>query len=459
MDKPNQSDSQNKSVSDILKEIEQKAKDNHRRIYRGEPECYEQVSSGLYRVYGRKLGIKNLVDVFRKMQEVISKRAEEYLNITENFNILAQIQHYGGKTNLIDFTTDYLIALFFACDRSHGKKNGRVILLKRASTKDYTVREMPAIINRAASQKSVLVEPTNGFIDPDHYEEIEIPHNLKRDILIHLQKFHGISTKRVYDDIHGYIQSLEWDQSSYVEWLIGKEHEESDDYKEAIEAYTRAIGQKLDFFEGYKDRGRVHFVENNYDLALADYNMAIELNPDNVDFYYYRAGIHQKIGDSEKALEDYNTAINLSPDERPDYYHARGRVRFEREEFSLAFNDYDTAKSRKPENTIFKCDYHHAKGRLQFETGGTFRMILDDYNMAIELQPSIAMLYRDRGTLYLREGDNNKAINDFTEWIKLNPGADIDVLLNELEQYTQKCDVELPEHIKARLRQVRLEQS
>ena len=118
MNKPNHSNSQNISVSSILQEIEQKARDNHRRIYRGESnKCYEQVSSGLYRVYGQKLGIKNPVNVFGKMQEMISRRAEEYLNESTDFNILAQIQHYGGKTNLIDFTTDYLIALFFACDR------------------------------------------------------------------------------------------------------------------------------------------------------------------------------------------------------------------------------------------------------------------------------------------------------------------------------------------------------
>ena len=48
---------------------------------------------------------------------------------TTDFELLTEIQHYGGKTNLIDFTTDYLIALFFACD-GHHDKDGRVILQK-----------------------------------------------------------------------------------------------------------------------------------------------------------------------------------------------------------------------------------------------------------------------------------------------------------------------------------------
>ena len=454
MNKPNQSNSQNISVSDILQEIEQKAMDNHRRIYRGESnKCFGQVSSGLYRVYGPKLGIKNPINVFGKIQEMISKRAREYLNDTTDFNILAQIQHYGGKTNLIDFTTDYLIALFFACDRAHDK-DGRIILLSKESTEDYTVREMPSIINRAASQKSVLVEPTNGFIDSKHYDVVVIPKDLKQEILFYLQRFHGISTKRVYDDIHGYIQSLAWDQSSYIEWIEGKEYEDHGSYTEAIDAYSRAIGLKLDFFEGYRDRGRLHFEVSNFSQALEDYNMAIELNPDNVDSYYYRGNLHYALLDYDKALDDYSTAIRLSPDNNVDLYHARGRAHFERGEFGPALDDYKIALQLKPDNVVIKCDYHHARGCFQFETGSGFSLILEDYNAAIELQPINAVLYRDRGTLYLREDNDNRAIDDFLDWIKLNPGTDIEVLLDQLENYTQECGIELPEHIKSRLKQL-----
>ena len=40
----------------------------------------------------------------------------EYLIMdSDELEILTELQHYGGTTNLIDFTTDYLIAIFFAC--------------------------------------------------------------------------------------------------------------------------------------------------------------------------------------------------------------------------------------------------------------------------------------------------------------------------------------------------------
>ena len=102
-------------------------------IYRGEPEHYEKVCSSLYREYPRTEWIPFDIP---KAQENMLEEAKAYVSKTDDIDetddiaILTQLQHFGGKTNLIDFTEDYLIALFFACDGSH-EKEGRVILLKR----------------------------------------------------------------------------------------------------------------------------------------------------------------------------------------------------------------------------------------------------------------------------------------------------------------------------------------
>ena len=108
------------------------------------------------------------------------------------FEILAQLQHYGGKTNLIDFTTDYLIALFFACDGSH-HKDSRVILQKRES-EDYQSKTPSEAIKRVESQKSVLLRSPKGFINPDVV--VIIPKELKLSVLNYLEKYHDISTKK-----------------------------------------------------------------------------------------------------------------------------------------------------------------------------------------------------------------------------------------------------------------------
>ena len=84
-------------------------------IYRGEPECYKEVSSNLW----RELKKLNLLDLdVEKVQKRELDEAKNYSSETDEFEILIEIQHYGGKTNLIDFTTDHYIALFFACNGS-----------------------------------------------------------------------------------------------------------------------------------------------------------------------------------------------------------------------------------------------------------------------------------------------------------------------------------------------------
>ena len=79
-------------------------------IFRGEPECYERVSSSLYRHYQNIEAGSFDIEI---VQREILIEAKKYVRETDEFEILTQLQHYGGKTNLIDFTTDSFTALFF----------------------------------------------------------------------------------------------------------------------------------------------------------------------------------------------------------------------------------------------------------------------------------------------------------------------------------------------------------
>ncbi len=194
----------------LIQEIEEKSS-NDDYIYRGEPEHYGKVSSSLYRQY-RDIAIEpfNIEDVQKQMLN----KAKEYIRETDEFEILAELQHHGGKTNLIDFTTDYRIALFFACD-GFLDKDGRLILQRREAIRDQIKRPQNPV-NRVIAQKSVFVQPPKGFVEPD--AEINIPEDLKRPILDHLRKYHGISTETIYNDLHGFIKNLGIHQSSYTDF-------------------------------------------------------------------------------------------------------------------------------------------------------------------------------------------------------------------------------------------------
>ncbi|MDE0468791.1 MAG: FRG domain-containing protein [Candidatus Poribacteria bacterium] len=184
-------------------------------IYRGEPEHYEQVSSSLWRECQKEIGTEEF-DI-EAIQARMLELAKGYTHEEDNFEILTELQHYGGHTNLIDFTTDNHIALFFECADSLGKP-GRIILLERTEkiNKKYQIKEPRNPQNRIIAQKSVFVRPPNGYLDPKQYNVIDIPGLLKEPILDYLQKQHGISTRNVYNDLHGFIR----DQGSYQKTAI-----------------------------------------------------------------------------------------------------------------------------------------------------------------------------------------------------------------------------------------------
>ena len=158
--------SQSDSLEDVLKILTKIARiaASGDFIYRGEPRHYPRVSSNLYRDY-EDIALTD-VDI-EDIQDAILNEAESFIGRRNRYRTLAELQHYGGKTNLIDFTTDYLIALFFACDSSTNE-DGRVIFLLKSEDRDYDIWRPETPRNRVDAQKSVFVQPYNGFVAPDN---------------------------------------------------------------------------------------------------------------------------------------------------------------------------------------------------------------------------------------------------------------------------------------------------
>ena len=227
MDKENQNEPS--TIDDILRKIEQKAGTGE-YLYRGEPEHYQEdpyygkVSSKLYRDFLERKGFDVEGEHFdiEVVQEAMLSAARRFFRKTvQDFEILAEIQHYGGKTNLIDFTTDYLIALFMVCDREESLgEDGRIILQEKELIDPY-IAEPYEPINRVIAQKSVFVRHPDGFILPNEDDVINIPADLKILIRKHLERYHGVSAETVYNDLHGFIKNQDIHLETYVDFYTG----------------------------------------------------------------------------------------------------------------------------------------------------------------------------------------------------------------------------------------------
>ena len=406
----------------VLEKINEIAKESATSdyIYRGEPKHYNIVCSSLYREFP---DLDRVNANIASIQDAILEEAKAYIGQTDNIDetddigLLTQLQHFGGKTNLIDFTEDYLVALFFACDGSH-EEDGRIILLERESDV-YAVRTPRRTINRVESQKSVFVESPDGFVTPNI--AVTIPADLKFPILSYLEKYHRISIATTYNDLHGFIK-----RSAYREILKGltcqREASETENreaklalHEKAIKRYTEALKLKPDYEIAYKNRGIVYYSKGDFFSAIEDYSAAIALNPENADAYNNRGAAYADKGDFFSAIEDYSAAIALNP-ENADAYNNRGAAYADKGDFDAAIEDYSAAIVLKPEDA----GNYTNRGNAYYNKGD-FDTAIEDYSAAIALNPENADAYNNRGAAYHKEIDFAKAIEDYNRAVALNP--------------------------------------
>ena len=454
MKTPNQSNLSSdkpRTVEDIIRAIEKKSADGS-YIFRGEPQCYKRVSSNLFRELD---AINAQYSNIKKIEAGIVAEAKAYTNKTDNSEIRYDLQHYGGKTNLIDFTTDYNVALFFACYGSP-TESGRVIILRETEKIKEMLRHPKTPEIRVGAQKSIFVEPLKGYIE-QKYEVIRISKDLKLLILQHLQETvkPEISPKTIYNDIHGFIRSHNDNWMAYRDFYNGLTSENKANeaktlkekrkaYKEAIDHYTNALDQNLQLVPVYNNRGNAYNKIDEHNLAIADYNTAIGLNRNLAESYNNRGTAYGKNGESEHAIKDYTEAVRLKPD-YTEAYNNRGNAYRKQEDLQQAIEDYTKAIELKP-------DYIKSYSSRGYAYGcrGDYREAIADYTKTIALKPDDANAYNNRGVVHGKKSEYDLAIADFNTALELKPDYP-EAYSNRGVAYMKKGELDraLQDHIKA----------
>ena len=306
-------------------------------IFRGEDKRYElPLSSSLFREY-RNEAIMDILDIEDIHAIEIDTARKHAPGITSHIHIAHQLQHFQGKTNLVDFTRDTTTALFFACD-DHQQEPGYIYALEPAIWRDYIVTPVNPP-NRVIAQKSVFLAPPQGFVPEGEYHIIAtIPSELKLPILDYLRQHHGITRASIYNDIHGFIRQRGAIKQTLIAIGDAVNRFNIGDYAGAILEFDRIIRLDPETAITYLYRGIAYYYQDQYQRASDDFTDAIERDPTLAIAYNSRALCSYDTGHYEDAIADLNEALRLDP----EFAFAHNNIGLA----YLAVDDIDEAEQR-----------------------------------------------------------------------------------------------------------------
>ena len=250
-----------------------------------------------------------------------------------DLKVLAELQHHGAATNLLDFSRNVLIALWMACseefdqdgrifyaDLEKMEENGVVETLGVADAGTITIPELfrksqiqvwtpERFDGRIQSQSSVfLIAPNESRIK---FDSILVDKACKKKLLKTLEKRFGLTEVQVYPDLPGFAK--------------------------ANRAQMPYSPRQARFYVREAEKAAEN---NDLESARRLFDKAGKIGPENAYVFFKRALFRGKHDDPVGAIEDYDKVIKLKPN-IVSAYNNRGILRYNKGELEGAMADYE----------------------------------------------------------------------------------------------------------------------
>lgn len=353
----------------------------------------------------------------------------------KELEILADLQHFGAATCLIDFSHSAQIALWFACDRDHknpeDSPDGKVFTVSNQPPKFKEIT--PTLLtkdigfflkdgegsqlyhwqprqqnHRIIAQQSIFLFGNYEF-NPD--DECIIVEDCKENILGELQQVSGITKDRMFPDFEGFAV-VRSEEVPYTELTPSEFKErgflayERGDYRDAISDFDRVLNLNNADHEVYYLRGNAKSRLSLYSEAVEDYTDAIKLKPDEPDYHYWLGMARYDTEQFDEAKESFSNAIDLKSDDG-SYYRMKGRACGMVKEYEEAIDCFDRAINLESNRSA---DTYYLRGVAKYNVD-RYLDAIDDFTLAINLSPQDPRFYHARG-MAKRSIKNSKEAND-----------------------------------------------
>lgn len=219
----------------------------------------------------------------KRADELLKRAVEIDPKNTDCLLRLAQLHHYLRRFD------DEIIVLDKVLDLD--KRNSQAFFMKGMVHKEM------GDTTKAMSNMRLAVQ-----MDPDYYNAY-----VQMGIIMAAQK-NPLA-------IEYYRNAIEIQPTSQeVVYNLGMFHQESEDYRKAIDAYQALLKLNPHHFDAHYNLGVIY--AHKYDSVpqgLTYFNLAVEDNPQEPRGYFGRGSCFEKMGDVKRATEDYKHALELDP--------------------------------------------------------------------------------------------------------------------------------------------------
>ena len=218
------------------------------------------------------------------------------------------------------------------------------------------------------------------------YTHVRLPYPIPNWLSVRVETFMDFIRRR---------EGLDLESAEY--WhLLGIAHFLQGDAAGAVKSLTRAITIQPDYAEAFRDRAYVYYqwmladAPHNYeDDCERDFDEAVRLNPGDPLTYYFRGWTQSALFQNDsRAIEEFTMAISLNF-RKAELYYSRGYA---------------------------------------YASAGSYEDSINDYSMAIRLDPGWDDAYEARAESYQNVGEDDKAAEDrekveeFRRWSKTLAG-------------------------------------
>lgn len=422
-----------------------------RIAFRGQADSGRELTASAYRRIEKKVDEHQYAahSIFiGYLHERINEARLRFSELREktDLEVMAQLQHYGAATGLIDFTESPLIALWFAC-KDQLQDDGKVFAVSLDDCENLTEiknrKELKGGLekffgmggqgqklwawrpgddnDRMVTQQSLFIFGVprikkQFFATSSSEIWSDSPYKInseEKDYLMKLLEKWGTSESSIFSDFPGF--AVANGSGKYYDFRHATTY-----YDEKIEKLEREdkpyINEiKMQLMRLYFDRGNFNVSLGLYHEADRDFSEVIKLNPEHAESYINKAICLNNLYDRyDEALLSSDKAIELNSENMVAHVN-RGVALNALGRHEDALSSFDRAIELDSEYV----EAHINRG-VTLNVLKNYEIALASCDKSIELKPKNAVAHNNRGNSLSGLGRDEEALASFDRAIELD---------------------------------------